>query len=69
MKFIFSIVYDDMLHTHMDAMDSKKLVPQVCIEMRTEESETLESAIATIQSSLASDNKILKSLMLLNIEV
>jgi hypothetical protein len=69
MKFSFTIYYDDNSIHHMDAMDSKKLVPQACIEMRTIEAETLEDAILDIQADLKADNKTLKSLTLLNIEV
>lgn len=69
MKYSFTIYYNDELLHHMDAMDSKKYVPQACIEMRTVEADTLEEAVYSIRDTLALDHKTLKSLQLINIEI
>jgi hypothetical protein len=63
MNYVFTVVYDDDLIHNIDG------IPQRCAKQMTVTETTLDGAIALVQSTLASDNKTLKSLTLQVIEV
>lgn len=63
LKFKFSIIFDDLLHTSIDDV-AQRNSSEVVIE-----DNTLENAISQLQSTLAETNKVLISVTLLTIEV
>jgi hypothetical protein len=63
MKYIFTVLYDDDLNHNIDG------IPQRCAKQMTVTETTFDAAVVLVQSTLASDNKTLKSLTLLNIEI
>lgn len=69
MKFSFTIYFNDDLHNFISADNSKELEVQECVSSMTVTETTLEGAIALVQSTLASEQKTLKSLRLQKIEV
>ena len=69
MKFTFSIVFNDELHHNIDSNDCKEIVVQQCAKQITVEEDSLEDAVYSIRDTLAVDNKTLKSLVLLRIQV
>jgi hypothetical protein len=69
MKWTFSVVYINELKSYISGDNPKDIVKQEGhIQMSVEE-DSLEDAAYSIKDTLALDNKTLKSLMLLNIEI